>query len=205
VPDLQEIQKEWPVISGAPWLFAGAVLVAAMLIWLFLWIIHRSQIAGKNSTIQAREAQLESQTAGLKEQIGIVEQRLKLASEKAEIASVANVELEKRFQAYEAQVGAKADYASLSALAEKVEAAMRDAAAANNAVSSTLSATLHTTDVQDVASFSVDAGEYGAVKDMGGLGGKNLNPEIIKYLQDVGKSPGTTLNSLPDGWEKSFK
>jgi ABC-type Na+ efflux pump permease subunit len=115
VIDVQELQKEWPIISGAPWLFAAAVVAAGVLIWLFLLIIFRSQISGLKEQISG----LKEQIASLKEQIGIAEQRLKLADDLVEAANRAREEVDKQLQDYKAEVAAKGRNASPA----KVEAA----------------------------------------------------------------------------------
>jgi hypothetical protein len=167
VPEfIQEIQKEWPIISGAPWSFLIAVAASGVLIWLFLWIIHRSEITGKNSTIEALKAQLESQVSGLKEQIAAVEQRLKLAADALAASDRAKDELDKQFQAYKSEVAAKGRNAS----PEKVDAAIVKVASGNTDVRSSLSA---------------------AIRDLDGLGAlRKLNPEELKLLQDLGKPFG---------------
>jgi hypothetical protein len=100
---------------------------------------------------------------GLKEQISalgaeksVLDQRLNLAADKTKIASEAEGELKKQIQTLEVAIAAKADNASLSALAAKVEVGFEKLAAANNAVSSTVSAVLNVTEAPDIASFIVD-------------------------------------------------
>jgi hypothetical protein len=80
-----------------------------------LWFIHRSEIAGKNSTIEAHKAQIESPGSGLREQIAAIEQRLKLAID-------AKDELDKQFQAYKMEVtkGSNASPAKVEAAFEQL-------------------------------------------------------------------------------------
>jgi hypothetical protein len=81
----------------------------------------------------------EAQIAGLKEQIAAVEQRLRLAADKAGIAGQAQDELTKRIQILDTAIAAKADSATLSELAAKVNDGFARLATANNALSSPLS------------------------------------------------------------------
>jgi hypothetical protein len=62
---LGELQKEWGVISGAPWLFAGAVSLAGLGIWGFLTLIHAATVTGKNATIES----LTTQNAAYKDKL----------------------------------------------------------------------------------------------------------------------------------------
>ena len=56
---LETIQKEWPVISGAPWSFAAAVIVMGIIIVGFSEWIHQEEIAGKDYTIQEKQSQID--------------------------------------------------------------------------------------------------------------------------------------------------
>ena len=47
---IPKIQMEWLVISGAPWSFLAAIATVGSVIWALIWLIHRGEIAGKNST-----------------------------------------------------------------------------------------------------------------------------------------------------------
>ena len=180
---IDRIQKEWPVISGAPWSFLTAVAASGVLIWLFLWIIHRKEIAGKNATIETHnKAQIESKN-----------ERLNLAADQAAIADKDKDELEKQVQTLRVELAAlaaltakaeNASWAKVEAQLQRVEAGLAKLATANNAVSSTLSATLKVTEAPDVASFTVDTNsldfaQYGALR--------KLDPEVLKKLQDLGK------------------
>ena len=52
---IKELQVEWPVISGAPWSFAIAVAIFCGALWIFLEVLHRKQIANKDSTIESHK------------------------------------------------------------------------------------------------------------------------------------------------------
>jgi hypothetical protein len=97
-----------------------------------------------------------SQKAGLEGEKSILEQRLKLAAEQLAVSDRAKNESQSDVQILKMAIGAKADNASLVALAEKVEAATSQWATANNAVSSTLSAVFKVTEAPDIAHFTVD-------------------------------------------------
>jgi small-conductance mechanosensitive channel len=120
IDSVQELQKEWPVISGAPWSFVIAVVAAGVLIWLFLWIIHRSQIAGKNSTIEALKTQLEAQVSPLREQISSLKEQIAAIEQRLKLATDAKEEVDKQFHTYKEDVAAKGRDASPA----KVEAAL---------------------------------------------------------------------------------
>jgi hypothetical protein len=204
---IKEFQKEWPVISGAPGSFAVAVVAAGVLIWLFLWIIHRSEIAGKNSTIVAHKAQLEAQVSGLKEQIAAIEQRLKLATEAKE-------ELDRQFQAYKAEVAAKGSNASPA----KVEAALEQLTKEDVLITHALKVARQAVEARERHSLPVGLGYLvgtgyttrleATLRDLDGLGAvRKLDPETVDKIKDVGKpiggkNIGTTLNSIPDDWDK---
>jgi hypothetical protein len=55
---LETIQKEWPVIRGAPWslLILGGVLVVAT--WGFFKLIHDAEISGKDATIESQKTEI---------------------------------------------------------------------------------------------------------------------------------------------------
>jgi hypothetical protein len=52
---LETIQKEWPVIRGAPWSFAAAVIAIGIVIAGFSELIHHAEIAGKDATIETQK------------------------------------------------------------------------------------------------------------------------------------------------------
>jgi hypothetical protein len=149
VPEfIDRIQKEWLVISGAPWSFASAVAASGVLIWLFMELLYRKEINNKNSTIESIKAQLDVETAGLKRENSVLEQQLKLAAKETAIADRATEVVEKQLQTLREEVAAltaKAESASLAKVEtqlHEVEAAFGNLAAANNAVSSTVRAKL---------------------------------------------------------------
>lgn len=103
VTDPNEWERQWNIISSAPFSALPLIVIAGVIVWWF-----------RGWTVQAERD-------GLKQQIATLEQRLKLAAEQAGIASRAENEVEKQIQALEAAIAAKADDASLSALATKVD------------------------------------------------------------------------------------
>ena len=83
---------------------------------------------------------------------------MKFSEEGKAASNITNVELEalkRRFDVVEAALARK-DYASLSESVPEMGASIGKVEAANNAVSSTLSAALKVTDAPDVASFTVE-------------------------------------------------
>jgi hypothetical protein len=90
----------------------------------------------------------------------ILEQRLSLAAEQLAVSDRAKNETQNDVQSLKMAIGAKADNASLVALAAQVEAATSRWATANAAVSSTLFAELNVTEAPDVASFTGDNGAH---------------------------------------------
>jgi hypothetical protein len=174
VPEfIDAIHKEWAVIGGAPWSFLIAIAAVGSALWIFLALIHRSEIAGKNSTIEAHKAQIESQGSGLKEQIAAMEQRLKLGAE-------AKDELDKQFQAYKAEVAARGSNASPA----KVEAAIIKVADSNTNIGSSL-LKLH---------------RWLEVDQDGAQVTRQSLPRGAGYPLD--KNIGLTLNSIPDDVKK---
>jgi hypothetical protein len=201
VPDFPpNIQMEWLVISGAPWLFAGAVVAVGSGLWLFIALIYRRNIATKNSTIESQKAELKSQTASSKVEIAglnganaILEQHLRLATKESEIAGRAKDEVERQLQTLREEVASlkiKAENASLArveAQLQRVETAVLDLAAANNAVSSTLSATLKVTEAPDVASFTINTTQLDVIRDLDGWGAlRKADPETLERIKDLG-------------------
>jgi len=81
----------------------------------------------------------EAQLGGLKEQIAALEQRLKLATDLTAASDKAKDEVETQLQTLEVAIAGKADVASLSALAAKLDNAVGQWATANNAVSNAVS------------------------------------------------------------------
>jgi hypothetical protein len=161
------LTQQWTAFWSAPLITLPLFVAVVVAVWWF------------------RGTTLKGTIGGLKEQIATLEQRLKLAADKAGIAGQAQDELKKQIQTLEMAIMAKADNASLSALAGKVDVGFAKLAAANNAVSSTVSAALNVTEAPDVASFTVDTnsldfGLYGATR--------KLDTKTRKKLQD-GSSP----------------
>lgn len=57
---LETIQKEWPVIRGAPWSFAAAVIAIGIVIAGFSELIHHAEIAGKDATIETQKTEIDA-------------------------------------------------------------------------------------------------------------------------------------------------
>jgi hypothetical protein len=124
-----------------------------------------------------RLAGLKEQVAAVKEQVAAVEQQLKLAAAASGASERAKDELDKQFQAYKAEVASTGRNASPA----KVEAAIVKVASGNTDVKSSLSAAIR----------DLEFAQYGALK--------NIDPETLKKLQDVGKAlPLSTLKKLQD-------
>jgi|SRR5450631_3125589 hypothetical protein len=134
-------KQQWTAFMSAPFimlpLIAGAV-------WVGWWL---------------RGTKSEGKIAGLDERIAVFEDRLKLAAEQSASADRAKDEVEKQFQAYKAEVAAKAEYDVLAATAAKVEAAIDDLESANNAVSSAVSGILSAAEGADIANFRGTVGK----------------------------------------------
>ena len=159
-------------------------MAVGVLIWGFLWIIHRSEIAGKKSTIETLKAQLESQKSTLNE-------RLNLAVDKAAIADRAKDDLEKQVQTLRmdlAAATAKAENGSLAkveAQLQRVEAGLAKLGTANNAVSSTLSAAFKVTEAPDVANFDTSSQDfllYAASRNLDALTRKQLQDDSSPFI-----------------------
>jgi hypothetical protein len=166
VPDFTpNIQMEWLVISGAPLLFAGAVIAVGSALWGLIWLIYRGEIKQKNARIES------------------INERLNLAIDKSQIASKVEEELNKKVQTLEKAIAAKADNDSLIKLSAEVKEDFAKLATANNAVSSTLSARLNVTEVPDVASFTIDTNSLD-IAQYGALG--KLDPETRKKALEGG-------------------
>jgi hypothetical protein len=134
-------KHEWTAVTDAPYFMLTAILIVGSILWWFLKKLFEAQIAGLNA-----------EKSALKEQ-------LNLAAKQAEIAGQAEGEFKKQLQTLEAAIANKADYASLAALTAKVDAGFGKLAAANNAVSSTVSVStvvLRANDAQNIARFAIE-------------------------------------------------
>jgi hypothetical protein len=117
VADLDFLAKEWPVITGAPYLFVGAIIATIISAVPITWFIV---------------------SWGYRRQIAVFEDRLKLAAEKVELADRAKGDVEKQFHAYREAVAAGAGYDALAERVANVETAIEKLSAANNAVRSAI-------------------------------------------------------------------
>src|ERR1700684_2606934 len=59
MPDLAEIQKEWAVIIGAPWLTLSLAIFVLGVTWAFSTLMNKSAMASKNATIESLKTQVE--------------------------------------------------------------------------------------------------------------------------------------------------
>jgi hypothetical protein len=57
---IETIQKEWAVISGAPWSFATVIVAVGVILWLFVNQINSGTISAKDATIETLKIQNES-------------------------------------------------------------------------------------------------------------------------------------------------
>lgn len=61
MPDIVErIQKEWAVISGAPWSIAITTVLLCGAIWFLVNQINNGTISAKDATIESLKAQIEA-------------------------------------------------------------------------------------------------------------------------------------------------
>jgi hypothetical protein len=137
-------QQQRIAFTSAFWMMLPLLVAVVWAVWWF----RGTRFAGKIDGLEAK--------------IGVLNERLNLAADKVAIADRAKDELEKQVQTLRVELAAltaKAENASLAkveAQLQKVEIATGNLATANNAVSSTLSMSLKTTDTPDFASFTVD-------------------------------------------------
>jgi len=133
--DLSFWEKELPVITGAPHLFWGGILVITVSLGLLIWFLfnwgYRRQLAGLKK-------ESEGIIAGLNGRIAVFEDRLKCAAEKVELANQARSEVERQFKTYKEELATNAEKAALAVTEAKVDAAIDELAAASNAVSSVI-------------------------------------------------------------------
>jgi len=124
VSDPELWKQQWAALMSAPYIMLPLLAVVAMVAW---WV------RGKMS---------EETIAGQRERIALFDDRLKFAADKAASANQAKEEVEKQFQAYKAEVAGNAGQTSLAARAAKIDAAIEELSAANNAVSSAVGVAL---------------------------------------------------------------
>jgi hypothetical protein len=128
-------EKELPVIIGAPHLFWGGILAITVSLGLLIWFLfnwgYRRELAGLKK-------ESEGIIAGLNGRIEVFEERLKCASEKLDLANQARAEIERQFKTYKEEVATNVGKAALAVTEAKVDAAIDELAAANNAVSSAI-------------------------------------------------------------------
>jgi hypothetical protein len=56
---VEKIQKEWAVISGAPWSFVTVVVVLTVVIWFGTGEVNKATLSAKDATIETLKTQLE--------------------------------------------------------------------------------------------------------------------------------------------------
>jgi hypothetical protein len=129
------LEKEWPVITGAPILVAAAVLAITCTIALLMWILfnfgYRRQIDG------------------LKDQLAAKGEWLGFAQDKAQAAKQRSKELESVMEKLQAQLEAKASINDITATASSAKTMVDQLLSANSA----LSAYLHPPGEQEAAFF----------------------------------------------------
>jgi len=108
-------KQQWTAIMTAPYIMVPGLGVAGLAGWLLKGIKSDGRIA-------------------------VLEERLKFAAEKVEAADKAKAELEKQFKTYKEEVVAGRGAGTLASTAAKVDAAIADVSAANNAARVALSA-----------------------------------------------------------------
>jgi hypothetical protein len=54
---LETLRKEWPVVKDVPWAFGIAVVVCAGIVWAFVHLLHRHEIAGMRASLDLLERQ----------------------------------------------------------------------------------------------------------------------------------------------------
>ena len=145
VTNVQDWEQQWTTFMSAPFIIFPPIVIAGLVGW---WL-QGTKSAG--------------QIAGLKEQVSVMEQRLKLATEQAATANQAENEFARRMQTLETAIAAKADNDSLSALAADVKTGFDKLAAANNALSSTVSISSASTGLAGAGSRFA-AGHLGSTK-----------------------------------------
>ena len=134
-------KQQWTALVSAPYIIAPLIVVA---VWLGWWL---------------RGIKSEGKLGGLNERILGFEDQLKFAADKAATANQAKDEVVRQFNEL------KAGVAGNDALAErvaKVEAALNELVAANNAVRSAVSGIIIATEGADIANAS---GIVGKVRD----------------------------------------
>jgi chromosome segregation ATPase len=142
------------------------ILAAGAAGGLLGWWLNGTRSAGKITGLEGKITGLEGEAAGkvagLEGRISVLNERLNLAADKAAIADRAKDELEKQVQTLRVELAAltakteNATLAKVEAQLQKVEIATGNLATANNAVRSTLTATLNATEAQDIARFTVE-------------------------------------------------
>jgi len=126
-------KQQWTAIMTAPYIMVPGLGVAGVVGWVLRGM---TSIAGLKATI----AGLSGTITVLNERIRLSEDRVKLAAEKVETADKAKAELEKQFKTLKEEVAAGRGAETLASTAAKVDAAIADVSAANNAARVALSA-----------------------------------------------------------------
>jgi len=65
LPDTSSLElfhKEWPVIKAVPYSFAICVFVAALIIWLVIWLMHRERMGRDRHAIEHLEREIKRLT-----------------------------------------------------------------------------------------------------------------------------------------------
>jgi hypothetical protein len=133
MPNLDTWKQQWTAFMSAPYIMFSFILGGGLVGWWLRWIKSEGRIAGLNG------------------RISVFEDRLKLAAEQVALADRAKDEVVRQFN------DLKAGVAGNGALAErvaKVEAALNELAAANNAVRSAVSGIIIATEGADIANAS---------------------------------------------------
>ena len=117
-------KQQWDAFMSAPYIMLPLLAVVALVAWWFRGKMSKATIDGQ------------------RERIALFDDRLKFAADKAASANQAKDEVEKQFQAYKAEVARNTGQTSLAARAAKVNAAIEELSAANNAVSSAIGVAL---------------------------------------------------------------
>jgi hypothetical protein len=88
------LEREWPLISGAPVLAIALVIIAAFLGWLFHGIIHKASMEAAKHNVEAakqRREMAEQKVAELERQISELETRLSARQAAPDQRSIASL------------------------------------------------------------------------------------------------------------------
>ncbi|WP_315806925.1 MULTISPECIES: hypothetical protein [unclassified Bradyrhizobium] len=90
--DFLKFATEWPIVKAAPWSFAGALIAATLLlapiIWLVVSLLKNEQLAGKETQIATKNAEIDF----LQRQLTEYQNKLKVGSPDEAMQKLAELE-----------------------------------------------------------------------------------------------------------------